>query len=192
MLNVSTRNQFIIGVVLVLLLITTRGHYLGTLHNLPSASWAVFFLAGVYVRPCCFLPGLLSLAWTLDFAAYVWGNASAFCLTSAYIFLLPAYSALWLAGRWYANLHHFAWPTLLPLAAALTTSAVICELLSSGGYYFFSGRFTEPTFTEFGIRLLTYFPSYLQSLTIYVVIAAIAHTIFALLHSRPRTRNVAV
>lgn len=180
MLTLSTRNQFLIGTLLVLLVAATRGQHFATLHSLPGASWAVFFLAGVYLRPAWALPGLLALTWVMDFAAYTWGGASGFCLTPAYVFLLPAYSALWLAGRWYARRYRFEWRTLLSLAAAMLVGAAVCELFSSGGFYFFSGRFIEPTFTEFGARLVKYFPSYLQSVAFYVGIATLVHALFGL------------
>ncbi|WP_126453642.1 hypothetical protein [Sulfuriflexus mobilis] len=183
MLTLSPRNQIIIGLVLTLLMIGTRGHHFATLEHLPGASWAVFFLAGVYLRPAWVLPGLLALTWLLDFAAFTWGGASGFCLTPAYIFLLPAYSALWFSGRWYTNRHRFEWRTLMPLALAMLAGAAVCELFSSGGFYFFSGRFTAPNFAEFAMRLVTYFPAYLQSLAFYVGVASVLHTMVALTHN---------
>lgn len=180
MLTLSHRNQFVIGIALAALLIATRGQHFATLHSLPGASWAVFFLAGVYLRPVWALPALLGLTWFLDFAAFTWGGASGFCLTPAYVFLLPAYGSLWLAGRWYAGRHRVAWGTLAPLALAVVAGAAVCELFSSGGFYFFSGRFAEPTLVEFGARLAKYFPSYLGSLVFYVAIAAVAHALLVL------------
>lgn len=178
MLTLSTRNQIIIGVALALLMIATRSQHFASLHSLPGASWAIFFLAGVYLRPAWALPGLLALTWVLDFVAYTSGGGSSFCITPAYVFLLPAYSALWFAGRWYAKRHQFEWRTLLPLAGAALLGAAACELFSSGGFYFFSGRFAEPTFAEFGTRLVKYFPAYLQSLAFYVGISAVVHALF--------------
>lgn len=180
MLTLSHRNQLAIGIALAALMIATRGQHFATLHNLPGASWAVFFLAGVYLRPVWALPALLGLTWFLDFAAFTWGGASGFCLTPAYAFLLPAYGSLWLAGRWYAGRHRVAWGTLAPLAVAVVAGAAVCELFSSGGFYFFSGRFTEPTLAEFGARLAKYFPSYLGSLVFYVAVAAVVHTLLVL------------
>lgn len=165
------------GLVLVLLMSATRSHHFASLHHLPGASWAVFFLAGVYLRSVWTLPGLLALTWVLDFASFTFGGGSGFCLTGAYVFLLPAYSALWLAGRWYANSHRFEWRTLIPLIASVLVGSMVCELFSSGGFYFFSGRFVETSFTEFGQRLIKYYPAYLQSVVFYVGIAAIIHAI---------------
>jgi hypothetical protein len=199
MLTLSGRNQLVIGITLAALMAATRGQHFATLHSLPGASWAVFFLAGVYLRPAWVLPALLAFVWGVDFFPHLLGGASpaeivsggkAFCLTPAYFFLLPAYGSLWLAGRWYAARYQFAWATLVPLAAAVLVGAVVCELFSSGGFYFFSGRFNEPTLAEFGARLAKYFPSYLGSLTFYVGIAAVVHATLVLARSGDVARDL--
>ena len=186
MLTLSTRSQLGIGLALVLLMIITRGHHFASLQNLPGASWAIFFLAGAYLRSAWPLLGFFALSWWLDFAAYTWGGTSGFCLTPAYIFLLPAYSALWFAGRWYANQHQFAWRTFMPLSLSILVGLSLCELFSSGGFYFFSGRFEETTLDEFGSRLVKFFPMYIESFVFYIGIAAVVHAAFALIPTNQR------
>ncbi|ALP52895.1 cobalamin ABC transporter [Candidatus Tenderia electrophaga] len=174
-MTLTTRHQWLIGLGLVLLLIMTRGHHVASVAALPSASWAIFFLAGVYLSSRWAFPALLAGAGLLDFAAVTWGGVSSFCISPAYGFLLPAYGALWLAGRWYARCYSFQWRTLMPLGVSLLGGATLCELLSSGGFYFLSGRFAEPTLAEFGGRLLQYFPGMLTNLLVYVGGAALIH-----------------
>lgn len=178
MLTLSTRNQIIIGLILALFMIVTRGHHFTSLQSLPSASWAVFFLAGVYLRSTWSMPGFFTFAWLLDFAGYTWGGASGFCLTPAYFFLLPAYGSLWLAGRWYSNQYAFAWHTLIPLSLSLMVSTVICRLFSSGGFYLFSGHYADKTLVEFSERFVKHLPLFFESLIFYVGIAIIVHTAF--------------
>ncbi len=189
MLILSKQTQIVIGLVLVLLMAVTRGHHFATLNHLPGASWAVFFLAGLYLRSIWSLPGMLALTWVLDYVSFTWGGGSGFCLTRAYVFLLPAYSALWVSGRWYATQHRFELRTLMPLLAAVLVGSAVCELFSSGGFYFFSGRFVDTSFTEFGTRLVTYYPSYLQSLAFYVGMAAVIHTIFVLVQDATSSKD---
>lgn len=185
MLTLSTRHQIVIGLTLVVLMIITRGHHFASLHNmLPGASWAIFFFAGAYLRSAWPLLGFFALSWWLDFAAYTWGGASDFCLTPAYTFLLPAYTSLWLAGRWYAKQHQFAWRTLMPLSFSIIAGLILCELFSSGGFYFFSGRFEETTWFQFSERLIAFFPMYIESFLFYTCIAVIIHTAFALTHQQ--------
>lgn len=188
-MNLSVRNQLTIGAGLVLLMILTREYHFSSLHSLPGASWAIFFLAGLYLRAIWPLAGLFILTWALDFSAYTWGGASSFCLTSSYVFLLPAYSALWYAGSWYARRYQFEWQTLLPLSLSLMTGAAVCELFSSGGFYFFSGRFEETTLIEFGQRLVQYFPHYVGSLVFYIGIAVAIHIMFIFIQGSFRAHN---
>jgi hypothetical protein len=188
-MNLSVRNQLTIGAGLVLLMILTREYHFSSLHSLPGASWAIFFLAGLYLRAIWPLAGLFILTWALDFSAYTWGGASSFCLTSSYVFLLPAYSALWYAGSWYARRYQFEWQTLLPLSLSLMTGAAVCELFSSGGFYFFSGRFEETTLIEFGQRLVQYFPHYVGSLVFYIGIAVAIHIMFTFIQGSFRAHN---
>ncbi|MDE0799045.1 MAG: hypothetical protein OSB01_06510 [Nitrosomonadaceae bacterium] len=188
-MNLSVRNQLTIGAGLVLLMILTREYHFSSLHSLPGASWAIFFLAGLYLRAIWPLVGLFILTWALDFSAYTWGGASSFCLTSSYVFLLPAYSALWYAGSWYARRYQFEWNTLLPLSLSLMTGAAVCELFSSGGFYFFSGRFEETTLIEFGQRLVQYFPHYVGSLVFYIGIAVAIHIMFTFIQGSFRAHN---
>lgn len=189
MLTLSRRNQFLLGAFLALLLALTRGQHAATLHSLPEASWAVFFLAGLYLRSAWSMPLLLAEAALLDFTAITVGGVSDFCISPAYVFLLPAYGALWLAGRWYAGHYRFAWHTLLPLTASLLLGALLGELFSSGGFYFFSGRFADTALGEFGLRFVKYFPHNLQSLAFYVGIAAVAHTLFGLARGADTTHQ---
>jgi hypothetical protein len=188
-MNLSVRNQLTIGAGLVLLMILTREYHFSSLHSLPGASWAIFFLAGLYLRAIWPLTGLFILTWALDFSAYTWGGASSFCLTSSYVFLLPAYSALWYVGSWYVRRYQFEWQTLLPLSLSLMTGAAVCELFSSGGFYFFSGRFEETNLIEFGQRLVQYFPHYVGSLVFYIGIAVVIHTMFTFVQGSFRAHN---
>jgi hypothetical protein len=80
------------------------------------------------------LPVLMAKVALIDYAAVTWGGVSSFCITPAYVFLMPAYGALWLVGHWYASHHHFALSTLVPLAGSVLVGAVVCELFSSCGF----------------------------------------------------------
>jgi len=184
MLPLTSRQQFTVGSVLALLLVATRGQHFATLHSLPGASWAVFFLAGVYLRPAWIFPALLAGVAAMDLTPWFLGEGQ-FCITTAYAFLLPAYGSLWLAGRWYAARHRPALSTLLPLGLSVFLGGAACELFSSGGFYFFSGRFAEPGMLEFAGREVKYFPSYLGSLAFYVGSAALVHAALAAIGRSP-------
>ena len=190
MLTLSTRNQLVIGLVLVILMVLTRSHHFASSYNLADASWVIFFLAGIYLRSTWPLLSFFALSWWLDFAAYTWGGVSDFCLTPAYIFLLPAYTSLWLAGRWYAKRYQFTWHTVMPLSVSVMAGLIMCELFSSGGFYFFSGRIAETTFSEFGEQLIKYFPLYIKTFVGYIGITIVIHLLFALIAQSFSSRNI--
>jgi len=177
MLTLSLRNQIIIGLLLTVMMILTRGYNLVWTHNLADASWAVFFLAGVYLSTAWPLLGLFLLSWVLDYVAYTWGGVSDFCITPAYLFLIPAYASLWLAGRWYAKQYQFSWHNVTVLGMSIVAGLLACELFSSGGFYFFSGRFAETSLSEYAARFTQYFPAYAESFAFYIAIAIVLHTL---------------
>ena len=113
MLNLTGRQQIAIGLALTLLMLLTRSHHWASLHSLPDASWAIFFLLGVYVRPLWMVPALIAASVGIDYAAITWGGVSDFCVSPAYWMLIPAYLALFAGGRFYARGH-----SLSPLGLA--------------------------------------------------------------------------
>lgn len=175
MLSLPSRQQLTIGVVLVLLMALTRSHHWATLHALPDASWSVFFLAGVYLRPFWIAPALMLGAVLVDYLAITWGGVSGFCVSPAYWLLVPAYGALFLAGRIYARHHRLSWSALPWLMGSALAGAMLAELFSSGGFYFFSGQFAEPGLGEFIPRLVKFFPHMLSTMATYLGLAAVIH-----------------
>jgi hypothetical protein len=179
-ITTTLRSAFAIGFSLAVLMAATRSHHFATALHVPDALWAAFFAAGFYLRPPWTFPALLALAGMSDYVAITSFGVSDFCMSPAYGFLLPAYGSLWFAGRWYAARHRFAFSTLVPLAGSLFLGAAVCELISSGGFYFFSGRFAETSLIEFGLRLAKYFPPSLASLAFWMGIAIVVHIVFTL------------
>ena len=88
MIKLAPRYQLLVGLALAALLAMTRGQHFASV-NLPSASWAVFFLAGVLVRPKWVFPALFLEASLLDFAAIQWAGVSDWCMSPAYWMLVP-------------------------------------------------------------------------------------------------------
>lgn len=188
-MNLQKRTQLWIALALIALMAATRGHHIATLTHLPSATLAIFFLAGFYVRRAWFFVALLAEAALIDFSAITYGGVSSFCVTPAYSFLIPAYGSLWLAGKWFASRYQFALSALAPFAGSLLVSASISELFSSGGFYFFGGRYADPTLAIFGERLMKYFPHQLSNLAFWIGIALAIHVTFALVNGQ-RARDL--
>lgn len=179
MLSLPSRQQLVIGLALALLMALTRSHHWAALHSLPDASWAVFFLVGVYLRAFWIAPALMLGAALIDYVAITWGGVSSFCVSPAYWLLIPAYGALFLAGRVYARHHRLSWSALPWLAGCVLAGAMLAELFSSGGFYFFSGQYAEPSLGEFIPRLVKYFPAMLSTMAAYLGLAAVIHVAVA-------------
>lgn len=177
MLKLSDRTQLFIGLFLVALMAVTRGEHFASIESLPPASWAIFFLAGAYITRHWFLPALMGLVAFLDYAAVTYQGVSSFCITPAYSMLIPAYGALWLAGKMFAKTYQSDFSSLLPLVLLVLGSGVVAELISSGSFYYLSGRFADTTVAEFGSRLLKYGPSMLANYAFYIAIATVVHAI---------------
>lgn len=167
----SARAQILSATALAALMICTRGQHFASVNALPSASWAVFFLAGALLRPMWALPAFFMLSSLLDFASLASGTITDWCLSPAYWAVALAYAALWLGGTLYARLHRGGWSGVPRLALVLIATASIAYLISKGGFYFFSGRYPEPTFAGFIARIPQYYPRALGTLCGYVGLA---------------------
>jgi len=191
MLKLKTRDQLWLGVLLGLLMAVTRGqHAVALAHTLPDASLAIFFLAGFYLRPAWAFGILFAEGLLLDLAAIAWGGVGGFCMTPAYLFLIPAYGAMWAAGRWYAERYRATLSTVLPLVGCLLLAGSAAELLASGGFYLFSGRFEDLSSTGLWSRLIEYFPTSLKALALYIGLVAVIHGAVATIRTFARKEDL--
>jgi hypothetical protein len=69
---------------------------------------------------------------------------------------------------------------------SVLAGAMLAELFSSGGFYFFSGRYAEPSLGEFIPRLVKYFPSMLSTMAAYLGLAAMIHVAAAVWYGNVR------
>ncbi|MGE0081935.1 MAG: hypothetical protein AB7U81_11615 [Thiohalomonadaceae bacterium] len=187
----TTAHRILVTLVLAAAMALTRSHHFADLVHLPDASWAVFFLAGFYLASGRAFAALLALAVISDFAAITFGGVSDFCISPAYGFLVPAYGMLFLAGRWYGGRYRLTLATLSALLVSVFSGTLACELLSSGGFFFFSGRFADPGWSEFGHRLALYFPGALESVMLYLGMAMLVHVTLTMSAKRRRVREAA-
>ena len=161
-----------IGLILVAAMAATRFHHLGDALHLPDASWALFFLAGVYLSPAWLLV-LMAEATLIDGAAIGWLGVSSYCLTPAYAGLLLAYLLLWSGGRQAAG------AGLGGAAGAALSSTLLAFLVSNGSFYWVGGRVAEPSLAGFVQTCLDYGPSFIVATLLYLGLAAIIHGVLA-------------
>lgn len=162
---------------LVMLMGVTRFHHFGTLTMPPDASWAIFFLAGLYLSSFWMFPLLLFEAGLIDYLAISFAGTSDWCVTPAYLFLIPTYGALWFGGRWCRQFKGVDKTVLLSIAAALIVSTGLAFLISNGSFYLLSDRFHDLSWVEYSSRVVKYFPPYLLTTLLYTSVALVVHSV---------------
>ncbi len=168
---------------LMLAIAATRFHHFGSAVSLPDASYAVFFLCGLYlarftrVSMVVFIALLLE-AGLVDYYATSVQGISDWCMTPAYWFLIPTYGSLWFAGRWFALRHSMEGKGLIGLALTAGAASSFAFMLSNAGFYLFSEHFNDMTAAEYASRVTQYYGSYVSVALLYVACAVAVHMTF--------------
>ncbi len=185
MINTLThKQQWLIAGLLLFTMLLTRSHFIS---HIQDASWAVFFILGFYIRNYLAFPVFWLAAFAIDLGVINSTGSDNFCFTVSYPFLIPAYAAMWFAGRWLAGHYRKDWHGAIKLIGAAIVGIIVCQLLSSGGFYWFSGRFAEPNLSAFITREMQFLPMYLQTTLFYLGIATVIH--FAVIQAGKFTRR---
>lgn len=171
------------AVALMVLMTATRFHHFGTPFALPDASLAVFFLAGLWLGGRYLFAMLLLEAGLIDYLAITQLGVSDFCVSEAYVFLIPTYVAMWLGGKWCGKFTFLSVASVTQQFAALVMATSTAFLISNGSFYLLSGRYPDRSWTQYFDRFTMYYPSYLTSTLIYVVVIfgviSVAKSLFA-------------
>jgi hypothetical protein len=165
---------------LIALMALTRFHHFGDVLHLPDASLAVFFFAGFYRKKALF-GFLLALAALIDFVA-IENGASSWCVSPAYIFLIPTYMVMWFAGCYCSTLKSMKIAQPAKSAGLLTLATSAAFAISNGSFYLFSGRYEDLSWGQYFSRVAQYYPSYVGAALIYGVAG---YAIVKLLNSLP-------
>ncbi|MDD5460903.1 MAG: hypothetical protein PHG00_04610 [Methylococcales bacterium] len=152
---------------LIALMVLTRFHHFGDVLHLPDASLAVFFFAGFY-RKKALLGFLLALAALIDFIAIKNGTSS-WCVSPAYVFLIPTYAVMWFAGRYCSTLKSIKVAELTLQLGLLIVATTIAFAISNGSFYLFSGRYDSLSLGQYFSAMVQYYPPYMGYTLIYAV-----------------------
>ncbi|MCX7097838.1 MAG: hypothetical protein NTV43_08045 [Methylococcales bacterium] len=176
-------------VLLIGLMIATRYHHFGDFLHLPDASLAVFFFAGFY-RKKALLGFLMVLAALIDYLAIANGT-SAYCISPAYVFLIPTYAVMWFAGRNFARLQVMTWIQLAQSSAYLLIATSLAFLISNGSFYLLSDKIGDLTWLEYTARTAKYYPMYLGATLVYAVLGWTAVYVFKSLPEHKKQQDAA-
>ncbi|MCH9698171.1 MAG: hypothetical protein K0U68_08720 [Gammaproteobacteria bacterium] len=159
-------SRFIVFALAILMLMTRYDHF-GSAVSLPDASLAIFFFAGLYsIRAGGFVL-LLVEAFAIDYVATQVGGVSDFCITPAYLFLIPAYAVLWLTGLYNRQLLGYSVKQVINLAGALIVATSMSFLMSNASFYLLSGYVADQNWAGFFEQLIRYYPHYLLTALLY-------------------------
>ena len=158
------------AVALMALMAATRFHHFGTPFALPDASLAIFFLAGLWLGGRYLFAILLMEAGLIDYLAITKLGVSDFCVSQAYVFLIPTYAAMWLGGKWCRQFETRTPAALAQQFIALVVAASSAFLISNGSFYLLSGRYSESNWAQYIERFAMYYPPYMTSTLIYGVL----------------------
>lgn len=147
---------------LALAMFVTRIGHFGEYGGPPDASWAVFFLAGLWLREPRLFPAFFALGWVADLVAFGLGTPT-LCYSPAYLFLIPAYGLLWWAGHAVAAAGG-GWR----VAVAVPAAALGCFALANLGMYLLAPPAASTSLAAFAQAVAAWFPGYLLTMAVYV------------------------
>lgn len=161
--------------ILTLLMLATRTHHFASLNHLPSASIAIFFLAGMYLRNIKAFWFFYILTITIDLASSYYRGQFGDCITTSYPALVLSYAVMFTAGFYTRpNWEQSAWQTnVVKVALALFIASSIAFFISNGSYYAFSGKFPVLSWAEYSPRVDKYFFKSISNPVFYVVSAIV-------------------
>jgi hypothetical protein len=157
---------------LVALMGATRMHHFGDAFSLPDASLAVFFLAGLFFSSRTFFVALLLEAGLLDYVAISHLGVSDFCISTAYVFLIPTYFAMWFGGRLSANFKSMQgteFTLSIPAMATLFIATTSAFLMSNGSFYWLSDNIPQRNFSNYVAQLSSYYSPYVGYAFFYAI-----------------------
>ena len=177
--NIQTRSIAIFAL-LAALMAATRFNHFGSAVSLPDASYAVFFLGGLYLSrfaraSVAAFSVLIIEAGLIDYYATSVQGISDWCMSPAYWFLLPTYGSLWLVGRWFAMRYAMEGKGLTALALAAWAASSFAFAFSNATFYLFSGRFADMSTVEYTSRIAQYYASYVSVALLYIACAVALH-----------------
>lgn len=167
----KTSHQLVI-IALSGLMLLTRGTHFSGVNALPEASWMIFMAAGTLL-PMWSFAWFMGLAVGIDAYAFTFGGVPGTCLSVAYAMLVPAYAAMWAAGRWVKPHLNASFAGYGMFFAVAMVGTAVCELISSGSFYLWSGLF-EPTWAEFVAREIRYAPAVFASSAFWAIALIVA------------------
>lgn len=172
------------AVALMVLMAATRFHHFGTPWALPDASLAVFFFAGVCLYARGFFLALLVEAACIDYLAIQDLGVSDYCMSPAYLFLIPTYAVMWFGGQGCQRIYSRSLIGLTRAFGGLLVATSSAFLISNTSFYWLSSKVMMPNWAQYVDIFATYYPAYLSSTLAYGLVLYLVGVLLSLLRSR--------
>lgn len=187
-MNILQNRTFQIAAALAALMAMTRFNHFGSAVALPDASYAIFFLAGLFLGrgrgAGAVLLLLLAGGVLLDCYAINFQNVSAWCVTPAYGLLQLAYLALWLIGRRFAPHYNLSLRGVFAVGVTAAVAGSVAFWIANVAFFLFAGYFDSMSLVEYVSRVAGYHLSYVAVMLAYVGLAVGIHALLASLSQR--------
>lgn len=175
-MNTSQYKRIATFVALAILMAATRFEHFGSSVALPDASYAIFFLGGLFLNPSrrlsiALFTALILEAGLIDVYATSVQGISDWCMTPAYWFLIPTYASLWFSGRWFSGKYSLRGKGLVGVMLTAFAANSFAFVFSNATFYLFSDRFADMTAMEYATRVSQYFGSYVSVALLYIACA---------------------
>jgi hypothetical protein len=168
MISILKKHDIQVGVLALMgLMLATRFHHFGSVFLLPDASLVVFFLSGLFYNRLKVFILLLAEAALIDYVAIAQLNVSDYCVSPAYLGLIPTYAAMWLAGAYCVKFKKLNSSELFTQFSVLFMATSIAFLISNGTFYLFSGRFAQMSMMFYIERVEQFYLPYLTTTLLY-------------------------
>ena len=169
------------AIALMALMAATRFDHMGTAIALPDASLAVFFLAGLWLGGRYLLAALLIEAAAVDYWAINQMAVSDFCISPAYVFLIPTYGVMWWAGQYCRSLQTLSFSHIAKQLMMLVMATSGAFVISNSSFYLLSDKITDASWAQYAEIFSTYYSAYLGSTVVYAVLILAVVSIVRLL-----------
>ena len=177
---------------LIALMVLTCCHHFGDVLHLPDASLAVFFMAGLWFGGLRFFSVLLLEAALIDYVAISHMGVSDYCVSPAYVFLIPTYAALFFAGRAATPFKTMRVRDLSLQLGLLVMASSVAFMISNSSFYVLSDRFTDLNWMQYADRVAQYYVPYVSGALVYSVVIIATVRVLTSLSLTPSSRNKAI
>ena len=138
-----TYKKYISILIILLLMILTRGSHFLTDVSLPDASFALFLIGGILLKKPKWFISLFTISVAIDLITLSMNGAYKIPINLGYLGLLPSYGIIWFIGSRIANTKSFIKFTICGVLATL-----IGFLISTQTYNLLSGTFPDITIKQ--------------------------------------------